>query len=147
MSSLIDLPDGLPVPLDDGACNHLGGKELPAIDLKTTDGETIDFSRLAGHVVIYVYPMTGQPGVALPEGWDQIPGARGCTPQSCSFSDHFKELQALGSAVYGLSTQSTAYQTEAACRLHRRRLAHLRQPGGPGRLHGDDLLQERLADP
>ena len=118
MSLLTDLPDDLPVPLDDGACNHLVGEKLPSIKLNTTEGRSIDFSSLKGFVVLYVYPMTGQPDVALPIGWDQIPGARGCTPQACSFRDHYLELQAYDSTVFGVSTQSTEYQAEAANRLH-----------------------------
>jgi peroxiredoxin len=113
------LPDDLPVPQDDGAARHLVGMRLPAIALPTTDGAKVDLAALAGRTVVYVYPRTGRPGVALPEGWDGIPGARGCTPQSCSFRDHFAELKALGVAhLFGLSTQDTDYQREAAERLH-----------------------------
>lgn len=108
----------LPVPLDDGACDHLVGQALPDIQLETTAGSPVNFSSLTGYVVIYLYPMTGQPDVALPEGWAEIPGAMGCTPQSCAFRDHYQELKHLNSAVYGLSTQSTDYQSEAANRLH-----------------------------
>jgi peroxiredoxin len=78
----------------------------------------VNLSQLAGRLVIYCYPMTGQPNVPLPEGWDQIPGARGCTPQSCAFRDHYQELQALNANVFGLSVQSTDYQREMATRLH-----------------------------
>ena len=86
--------------------------------LAATDGSVIDLSTLAGRTVVYAYPRTGQPGVANPEGWDQIPGARGCTPQSCAFRDHFAELKALGvDQLFGLSTQDSAYQREAATRL------------------------------
>jgi peroxiredoxin len=113
------LPAGLPVPQDDGAARHLPGRRLPASALAATDGCVVDLSRLAGRVVIYAYPRTGQPGQPNPEGWDAIPGARGCTPQSCAFRDHFLELKALGvSRVFGLSTQNSAYQREAAERLH-----------------------------
>jgi peroxiredoxin len=91
---------------------------LPAVVLPATDGASVDLSRIAGRVVIYVYPMTGRPGRALPEGWDGIPGARGCTPQSCAFRDHYAELKALNTAVFGLSTQDTDYQKEARDRLH-----------------------------
>jgi peroxiredoxin len=109
----------IPAPCDDGAAAHLTGQKLPVIALPATDGRVVDLSTIAGTAVVYAYPMTGQPGVALPEGWDMIPGARGCTPQSCAFRDHFAELKALGAAeVFGLSTQSTAYQREAAERLH-----------------------------
>ena len=113
------LPDDLPVPQDDGAARHLTGARLPDIALAATDGSSVNLSRLAGRTVVYIYPRTGVPGVDTLPGWDQIPGARGCTPQSCSFRDHFGELKRLGVAqLYGLSTQDTAYQQEAATRLH-----------------------------
>lgn len=109
----------IPAPPDDGAMDHLKGARLPDIVLPATDGSSVSFARLAGRTVVYGYPMTGQPGKALPDGWDGIPGARGCTPQSCAFRDHFAELKAAGaSAVFGLSTQDTAYQREAMERLH-----------------------------
>ena len=117
MSNLDQLPDNLPIPEDDGACNHLLGLSLPSIQLLTTNGQGIDFSTLRS-VVIYCYPMTGRPDMPQPDGWEQIPGAKGCTPQSCSFRDRYSELQALGSEVYGLSTQTTDYQQEAKNRLH-----------------------------
>ena len=117
MTQLIQLPDDLPVPEDDGACDHLQNLPLPAIELPTTDGNTVNFAALSA-VVVYLYPMTGQPDLELPNGWDQIPGARGCTPQSCAFRDHYDELHQLGSRVFGLSTQPTAYQKEAKSRLH-----------------------------
>jgi peroxiredoxin len=113
------LPAALPVPEDDGAARHLAGVRLPAVPLAATSGEQVDLSKLPGRTVVYIYPRTGGPGVALPDGWDAIPGARGCTPQSCSFRDHFAELQALGVAhLFGLSTQDTDYQREAVDRLH-----------------------------
>jgi peroxiredoxin len=113
------LPADLPVPQDDGAARHLAGMRLPAIALAATDGTQVDLAALAGRTVVYIYPRTGRPGVALPDGWDAIPGARGCTPQSCSFRDHFAELKALGvTHLFGLSTQDTDYQREAAERLH-----------------------------
>jgi peroxiredoxin len=118
MTNLNQLPTDLPIPQDDGSTNHLRGMRLPHISLKTTYGKTIDFGDIKGKFVIYCYPMTGQPNVALPDGWDQIPGARGCTPQSCSFRDHYQEFQALGTEVVGLSVQSTEYQKEMADRLH-----------------------------
>jgi peroxiredoxin len=109
----------LPVPVDDGAVKHLTGALVPRLSLKATDGTTVDLSALAGLTVVYVYPMTGRPDTPLPDGWDMIPGARGCTPQSCAFRDHFTELTALGvTQLFGLSTQDTAYQREAAERLH-----------------------------
>ena len=118
MNSYEALPDNLPRPVDDGACNHLVGMELPKIKLLATDGSLIDLSSLPKKVVIYCYPMTGKPGVPLPDGWDEIPGARGCTPQTCSYRDHHKELAALGADVFGLSTQASDYQQEMAERLH-----------------------------
>ena len=112
------LPDGLPVPADDGGADHLPGAFLPDIELPATDGSTVNLGHLRGWQVIYVYPMTGRPGTALPPDWDQIPGARGCTPQSCGFRDHHAELAALGAGVFGLSTQDSDYQREARDRLH-----------------------------
>jgi peroxiredoxin len=114
------LPADLPVPIDDGAAAHLAGMQLPDIALAATDGSSVSLARLAGRTVVYAYPRTGEPGKAMlvPE-WDQIPGARGCTPQSCAFRDHYAELKAAGAdQVFGLSTQSTAYQQELAERLH-----------------------------
>ena len=118
MTNLNQLPIDLPIPQDDGAANHLVGMRLPKILLGTTAGKQINLGEIQGRLVIYCYPMTGQPNVALPDGWDQIPGARGCTPQSCSFRDHYQELQALGAEVLGLSVQSTEYQQEMVDRLH-----------------------------
>jgi peroxiredoxin len=117
-NNLNQLPTDLPVPQDDGVCNHLKGMKLPKISLLATNGKRINVGEIKGNLVIYCYPMTGQPNVALPDGWDQIPGARGCTPQSCSFRDHYGELQALNAQVIGLSVQTNEYQTEMAARLH-----------------------------
>jgi len=115
----LDLPDDLPVPVDDGAARHLAGLALPDVTLTATDGAGINLARLPGRTVVYIYPRTGRPGQALPTGWNGIPGARGCTPQSCSFRDHFDELRSLGvRQLYGLSTQDSDYQREAAERLH-----------------------------
>ena len=115
----LDLPDDLPVPVDDGAARHLTGMALPDVTLAATDGARVNLSRLSGRTVIYIYPRTGRPGQALPTGWNAIPGARGCTPQSCSFRDHFDELRSLGvRQLYGLSTQESDYQREAVERLH-----------------------------
>jgi peroxiredoxin len=113
------LPDNLPAPQDDGAARHLLGSRLPDLALAATDGSLVNLSKLAGRTVVYVYPRTGRPGVPSPDGWDAIPGARGCTPQSCGFRDHFDELKRLGVAyLFGLSTQDSAYQREAVERLH-----------------------------
>src|SRR5688572_31831969 len=117
--NLYELPRDLPVPQDDGACAHLVGTKLPVVTLPSTGGKSVDLSALKGTTVIYIYPRTGRPDEPSPAGWNQIPGARGCTPQSCAFRDHFDELKRAGAAqVYGLSTQDTAYQREAAERLH-----------------------------
>lgn len=118
MTNLSQLPSDLPVPQDDGAADHLVGMALPAISLSATTSIQFPLSKVKGRLVIYCYPMTGQPNVALPDGWDQIPGARGCTPQSCAFRDHYQELRSLGAEVVGLSVQSTEYQQEMADRLH-----------------------------
>jgi peroxiredoxin len=113
------LPADLPIPQDDGAARHLTGMKLPSLRLEATDGSQVDLSKLSGRTVVYIYPRTGVPGRPLPEGWNEIPGARGCTPQSCGFRDHFAELERLGVArVFGLSTQDSAYQREAVERLH-----------------------------
>ncbi len=116
--ALTQLPDDLPVPLDDGGADHLTGLKLPPVALTATNGETVALDAIDGTCVIYIYPMTGRPDVELPDGWEQIPGARGCTPQSCSFRDQYAELQALGADLFGLSCQSSAYQNEAKARLH-----------------------------
>lgn len=118
MQNLTGLPENLPAPFDDGACDHLQNRRLPAIKLSTTDDSEVDFSSLDNRVVIYFYPMTARPGTTLPDSWNDIPGARGCTPQSCSFRDHYSELKELQASVYGLSTQDTEYQKEAVNRLH-----------------------------
>jgi len=112
-----DLPADLPVPEDDGAAAHLTGAVMPPISLPATTGETVDLSALGPLAIVYVYPMTGTPGVALPDGWDDVPGARGCTPESLGFRSHYDELTALGARVFGLSVQTTAEQAEAAGRL------------------------------
>ncbi|HEX9926257.1 MAG TPA: peroxiredoxin [Anaerolineae bacterium] len=111
-------PNTLPVPTDDGTANHLAGITLPHLTLGATNGNLVDIGAIAGLVVLYIYPMTGRPDTPLPDGWDVMPGARGCTPQACSFRDHFAELQSLNTEVYGLSAQTTEYQLEAKQRLH-----------------------------
>jgi peroxiredoxin len=109
----------IPAPVDDGAASHLIGQPWPAIALPATDGSRVDISSLNGLSVIYIYPMTAVPGIPLPDGWDMLPGARGCTPQSCSFRDHYAELRELDvSYLFGMSVQDTEYQAEAAERLH-----------------------------
>ena len=109
----------IPPPIDDGGARHLMGARVPALTLPATDDMAVTLSALPGRTVVYAYPRTGQPGVDNPDGWDMIPGARGCSPQSCAFRDHFAELRRLGaSQLFGLSTQDTAYQTEAATRMH-----------------------------
>jgi peroxiredoxin len=121
MSSSVEAPDwsAIPKPADDGAASHLAGMRLPSVSLPATDGTAVDLSTQLGRVVVYAYPRTGVPGTENPAGWDLIPGARGCTPQSCAFRDHFAELKALGvHRLFGLSTQDTAYQREVADRLH-----------------------------
>jgi peroxiredoxin len=113
------LPPNIPAPQDDGAAKHLAGMKLLDLALPATDGKAVNLSKLKGRTVVYIYPRTGVPGVDSLPGWDDIPGARGCTPQSCGFRDHFGELKRLGVAqLYGLSTQDTSYQQEAASRLH-----------------------------
>jgi peroxiredoxin len=117
------LPPDLPVPVDDGAADHLmrPPRSLPALRLPSTRGGELDLAELAAGpetLVLYVYPRTGAPGETLPVDWDAIPGARGCTPQSCAFRDHRAALQALGAEVVGLSAQSAEAQAEFAAREH-----------------------------
>lgn len=112
------LPEGLPVPIDDGEAAHLEGLQLPNISLPTTSGQHFNINPNSKKLVIYVYPLTGQPDVALPDGWDEIPGARGCTPQACDFSDHYQQFKNLNTQVFGLSTQTTEYQLALKNRLH-----------------------------
>jgi peroxiredoxin len=119
--SSVDTPDWstIPAPEDDGATRHLVGAKLASVSLRATDGSMVDLSAIPSRTVVYAYPRTGKPGVENPPGWDMIPCARGCTPQSCSFRDHFAELKGLGvKNLFGLSTQDPAYQQEAAERLH-----------------------------
>ena len=110
----------IPVPVDDGAARHLEGTLIPDLMLHATDGAEVSLASLTGRVIVFTYPRTGQPGQsALVADWDQIPGARGCTPQACAFRDLHQALIAAGAAhVYGLSTQTTDYQREAVVRLH-----------------------------
>jgi len=110
----------IPAPSDDGGTAHLKGMAIPSIGLPATDGTLVTLADLGGRTVVFAYPRTGEPGkIALVDDWDMIPGARGCTPQTCAFRDLFAELKAAGAAhVFGLSTQTRAYQTEMASRLH-----------------------------
>lgn len=118
MTDIFSLPPKLPQPVDDGACSHLPGMKMPDVTLPSTTELAVNLGELPrGRTVLYCYPMTGVPGKPLPQDWDLIPGARGCTPQACSFRDHWQELHALGAGVFGLSTQTTNYQREMAERL------------------------------
>jgi peroxiredoxin len=143
VSDYAQLPDDLPVPVDDGAADGLVGREVPDLPLPatTTGGSSaaaapeLRLTDLAvGLLVAYVYPMTGTPGQALPHGWDDIPGARGCTPQSCAYRDALADFEGLGATVVGISAQSPAEQAEFAAREHI-----------PFPLLGDDALSLREA--
>lgn len=112
-------PSDIPVPQDDGACAHLTGTKVPSISLSATSGVSIDLSSLSGLTIVFCYPRTGAPGETITDDWNSIPGARGCTPQACSFRDEMAELQKLGvKHVFGVATQDTPYQKEAKDRLH-----------------------------
>jgi peroxiredoxin len=110
----------IPAPTDDGAAAHLNGMTIPKVSLLATDDTSVTLAALPGRTVVFAYPRTGEPGkIALVDDWDMIPGARGCTPQTCAFRDLFSDLKAAGAAhVFGLSTQSNGYQAEMAARLH-----------------------------
>ena len=111
------LPPDLPVPEDDGAADHLEGTRIPRLELPTTDQRALDLAEAAQQLlVLYIYPRTGRPGEELPTGWDDIPGARGCTPQACAFRDLNAEIAAQGAHTLGLSAQSVAEQHEFAQR-------------------------------
>jgi peroxiredoxin len=120
--SFAELPPDLPVPEDDGGADHLAGMSIPSLPLPSTLGATVDLAAVAAargqYLVTYVYPRTGTPGQPLPDGWDDIPGARGCTPQACAYRDALDELSAFGAAVAGISAQSPAEQREFAEREH-----------------------------
>ena len=117
MKDLYKLPDNLPIPVDDGACAHLSGTRIPSVPLVATSGNIIDLGVQSGAVVIYFYPMIGRPDGPPLVGWNEIPGARGCTPQSCAFRDHYAEIKSLKVKVFGVSAQSLEDQKEAASRL------------------------------
>jgi peroxiredoxin/DNA-binding transcriptional MerR regulator len=113
------LPSNLPAPVNDGAADHLTGLLMPSLSLQASDGKVIDLAELGpGRTLVYLYPLTGKPGTDLPEGWDSIPGARGCSTEACDFRDHFDQLQRVGVAqVFGLSSQTPEYQREVVNRL------------------------------
>jgi peroxiredoxin len=113
------LPPNLPAPVDDGGCDHLPGAQVPSVRLPSTAGRWVDLAEIAERpAVLFFYPRTGEPGRAAGPEWDAIPGARGCTPQSCGFRDLHREFTALGVTVYGVSTQETGYQREFVERNH-----------------------------
>jgi len=117
--SRFDLPTDLPRPVDDGACAHLINFRIPSLELQVTNDGLVDLSRLSGRNVLFCYPRTGRPNEPVPADWDAIPGARGCTPQACSFRDSYQALIEAGAdRIFGLSSQDTDYQEEAAERLH-----------------------------
>ncbi len=117
-TGLTELPANLPVPKDDGGARHLKGMAMPDLELPSTANRRVNLSKIGTpRIVVYAYPMTGQPGKTLPAGWDDIPGARGCTPETCGFRDHHKDLAKLHAEVFGVSTQSTEYQQEMVKRL------------------------------
>lgn len=113
------LPDGLPEPKDDGEADHVPGTTVPSVTLSATDGTAVDLSAVSGRTIVYCYPKTGRPDEdVIPDGWDEIPGARGCTPESRGFRDHYRELLDRGvTEVFGLSVQSSEYQREVRDRL------------------------------
>jgi peroxiredoxin len=118
MRNVLELPENLPVPQDDGACDHLVGALVPELRLVSTADYPVNLAELGGRTVVYCYPRTGKPDQPIPASWDAIPGARGCTPQSCAFRDHFRELTGAGAShLFGLSTQDTEYQREVVKRL------------------------------
>lgn len=120
MRDMLDIDwSKIPAPEDDGGARHLSGRQMPALFLASTSGPAVDLSALPGRSVVYIYPRMGRPDLPLLEGWDMTPGARGCTPQACAFRDQAQALVAAGADhLFGLSTQSSAYQQEAVQRLH-----------------------------
>jgi peroxiredoxin len=119
MTDVTRLPEGLPEPVDDGACDHLPGLELPDVALESHDGVVRPLGGWSSrYLVLFVYPRTGGPDVQIPDDWDLIPGARGCTPQGCAFRDHHADLQAFDATVWGMSAQPLAEQQDFAARMH-----------------------------
>ncbi|MBN4081199.1 peroxiredoxin [Caldithrix abyssi] len=118
MTKDTELPINLPIPVDDGACDHLTALELPDVCLASTDDQKINLSQLKGLTVIYIYPMSSPTNDSLPDNWDEIPGARGCTPQACSFRDHHNELTKFNASLFGMSTQSIEYLKSEVLRIH-----------------------------
>lgn len=117
--SVHTLPAGLPVPVDDGATTHLPGAAVPAVTLPATSGRLVDLRQWAAAPgVLFFYPRTGEAGRSAGPEWDAIPGARGCTPQSCGFRDLAAEFAAEGVRIAAVSTQDTAYQREFVERNH-----------------------------
>jgi peroxiredoxin len=117
-TNLNELPANLPRPTDDGGARHLEGMAMPDLELPSTANRRVNLSKIgAPRLVVYAYPMTGRPDRQLPKGWDDIPGARGCTPETCGFRDHHKDLAKLHTEVFGVSTQDTPYQQEMVKRL------------------------------
>jgi peroxiredoxin len=112
------LPSELPVPMDDGACAHLIGMRVPSLTLASTAGHGVRLSDIPGWTVVYCYPRTGEDGLEPPPGWNEIPGARGCTPQTCGFRDRYPAFRVIGAGVFGMSTQTTDYQREMVERLN-----------------------------
>lgn len=118
MSRATYIPTDLPVPEDDGASDHLPGAAIPDVSLTATDGKQVDLATLPGRTVIFCYPRMAGPDESVPDDWNAIPGARGCTPESCAFRDLYSEFQSLEVGVFGISTQPTAAQAETHTRLH-----------------------------
>ena len=117
MTSDYPLPKDLPAPVDDGAADHLIGRAMPDLAFSSTDGDAVNLANVPGRAIVYLYPKTGRPGVNMPDRWDAIPGARGCTPESCGFRDHHQDMVGAGASVFGFSSQGTPYQSEMAERL------------------------------
>ncbi len=111
------LPPNLPAPEDDGACDHLPGMRVPPVTLPATNRGEVRLDELPGRTVLFCYPRTGRPEEELPPGWDSIPGARGCSAETCGFRDRHAQFADLGARVLALSSQDTGYQREMVGRL------------------------------